>query len=114
MSPEKNIEASVQGRTVSPGGICEFATPGSLPALSLVIFGASGDLTARKLIPAFYSLYLTGSLPEKFTIVGTSRTVYSHEEFREKLKGDILKQGKHDLEGWEEFAAGIFYQPFLP
>jgi len=79
----------------------------------LVIFGASGDLTARKLIPAFYSLHRTGSLPGNFTIVGTSRTRYSHEEFREKLKKDILGQGEQDLAGWEEFAAGIFYQPVV-
>jgi len=111
MSPEKSIEAPVLGQSTSPGAICEFVAPGSLPSCSLVIFGASGDLTARKLIPAFYSLHQTGSLPGSFTIVGTGRTRYSHEEFREKLKTDILKQGKHDLADWGEFGAGIFYQP---
>ena len=113
MPPTDPSEASVHGQTTSPGGVCEFATPGSLAPCTLVIFGASGDLTARKLIPAFYSLYLTKSLPEPFAVVGCSRTQLSHAEFREKMKQAIAKEGKHDLAAWEGFAAKLFYQTVI-
>jgi len=103
-------EATIKGKTSEPGTSCEFASPGSLPPCTLVIFGASGDLTARKLIPAFYSLHLTDSLPECFAIVGSSRTRMTNEEFREKLKQDIAEEGKVDLEDWQGFAAKLFYQ----
>jgi len=111
MSPQDTFETSVKGKTTDPGGVCEFASPASLPSCTLIIFGASGDLTARKLIPAFYSLHLTDSLPESFAIVGTSRTRLTHEEFREKLKQDIAKEGQMNLSAWQEFAAKLFYQP---
>ena len=51
----------------------------------LVIFGASGDLTARKLIPALLHLYKDGHLPKRFAILGTSRSNYSDEDFRNKV-----------------------------
>ena len=111
MTPTDPLEASVHGKTTEPGGSCEFASPGSLPPCTLVIFGASGDLTARKLIPAFYNLHLTDSLPEYFAIVGSSRTRMTHEEFREKLRQGIAKEGQMDLGTWHEFAAKLFYQP---
>jgi glucose-6-phosphate 1-dehydrogenase len=79
----------------------------------LVIFGASGDLTARKLIPAFYSLYLTDSLPEPFAVVGCSRTDLSHEKFREKLKQAVNREGEIDLSRWDGFAEKLFYQPVV-
>ena len=50
-----------------------------------VIFGASGDLTARKLIPAFYHLHVGGYLPENFALLGVSRTELSDEDFRQKV-----------------------------
>lgn len=55
----------------------------------LVIFGASGDLTYRKLIPAIYNLYKQKLLPEKFAVLGASRTKFSDEKFREKMKEGI-------------------------
>jgi glucose-6-phosphate 1-dehydrogenase len=111
MTPTDPLEASVHGKTTEPGGSCEFASPESLPPCTLVIFGASGDLTARKLIPAFYNLHLTDSLPEYFAIVGSSRTRMTHEEFREKLRQGIAQEGQMDLGAWHEFAAKLFYQP---
>jgi glucose-6-phosphate 1-dehydrogenase len=110
MSPQDSPEASVHGQTTSPGGTCEFVTPGSLSPCTLVIFGASGDLTARKLIPAFYSLYLTGSLPEPFAVVGCSRTEFSHDAFRESQKQAIARESKIDLSRWDKFAVKLFYQ----
>jgi glucose-6-phosphate 1-dehydrogenase len=58
--------------------------------LILVIFGASGDLTYRKLIPALYSLKIQKLLPDKFEVVGIGRSVLSIEDFRRKLKEGII------------------------
>ncbi len=55
----------------------------------LVIFGASGDLTYRKLIPSLYDLYNQDMLAEKFIILGVSRTDYSSEKFRERIEKGI-------------------------
>jgi len=57
--------------------------------LIFVIFGASGDLTRRKLVPALYSLFVQKLLPEKFLLLGVSRTPYSDAEFRESMKAAI-------------------------
>jgi len=57
----------------------------------LVIFGASGDLTKRKLIPALYSLEVLGLLPEKFAIIGVSRSDMNDEIFRDVIKNGLLK-----------------------
>ena len=57
----------------------------------LVIFGASGDLTYRKLIPAVYDLYKQKLIPEKFAVLGVSRTKFSDDKFREKMKDGIKK-----------------------
>ena len=58
--------------------------------LALIIFGASGDLTYRKLIPAVYSLKVQGLLPEKFEIIGVSRSKMSDIDFRKKIKEGII------------------------
>ena len=60
----------------------------------LVIFGASGDLTRRKLIPAVFDLYMQKSLPENFAVLGVSRTRLSDESFRTKMK-EGLKEFSH-------------------
>ena len=83
---------------------------GPLDPCTIVIFGASGDLTARKLVPALYNLYLHDGLPKPFVIVGASRTSMSHEEFRERLKASYAATEKADLARWEEFAANLYYQ----
>jgi glucose-6-phosphate 1-dehydrogenase len=57
----------------------------------LVIFGASGDLTYRKLIPAVYDLFVQNLLPEKFAVLGVSRTELSDNKFKEKMKDGIKK-----------------------
>lgn len=81
----------------------------------LVIFGASGDLTQRKLIPALYEMSRGGKhvrLPERFAVVGVSRTPMSDEEFREKLAEGVEEHVKSfDRASWDAFAAKVFYQP---
>ncbi len=58
--------------------------------LILVIFGASGDLASRKLIPALFSLKLQDLLPDRYSIFGVGRTKMSTEEFREKMNSAIV------------------------
>lgn len=79
--------------------------------VTIVIFGASGDLTQRKLIPALYNLYLKARLPDDFRIVGVSRTEFSHVEFREKMQDSTqeFSEKSYDEENWSQFAEHIFY-----
>ena len=53
---------------------------------TIVIFGASGDLTSRKLVPALYESFCKGRLPETTRIVGISRSPYSDDDWRERLR----------------------------
>ena len=80
---------------------------------TIVIFGASGDLTSRKLIPALYRLHAKDRLPEGSRIVGVSRSPYEHEQWRNSLKETTSNfLGSHfDAQRWESFAESIFYQP---
>jgi glucose-6-phosphate 1-dehydrogenase len=82
-------------------------------AHTIVIFGASGDLTSRKLIPALYELYRKKRLPEKTRVVGFSRTEFSNEAWRDKLQQTTATfvGDKFDESLWREFAASIFYHP---
>ena len=57
----------------------------------LVIFGASGDLTGRKLLPALFELFIGDMLPEHFAILGAARTGYTDEEFRAEQRKHILE-----------------------
>ena len=88
----------------------ECVVMGPLDPCAIVIFGASGDLTARKLVPALYNLFLNEGLPSPFVIVGTSRTELTHEEFREKLKTSYGATENSDLSRWDEFAGNLYYK----
>ena len=80
---------------------------------TIVIFGASGDLTARKLVPALFNNYKKGRLPENTKIIGTARSPFSDDEFREKMKQSIQKfsPASFDDKKWQVFAKSIYYQP---
>jgi glucose-6-phosphate 1-dehydrogenase len=73
----------------------------------VIIFGASGDLTKRKLIPAIYELYSDHLLPECFAVLGASRTVFSDEEFRKRMQ-EFLPKNKIQTTA---FLNQLFYQP---
>lgn len=73
----------------------------------VVIFGASGDLTKRKLIPALYHLWDTGQAPDNLAILGISRTSYSDSDYRDKLLGFV--DGVYDEGKWAEFSTRIHY-----
>ncbi|MEA5623671.1 glucose-6-phosphate dehydrogenase [Nostoc sp. UHCC 0251] len=79
----------------------------------IVIFGASGDLTWRKLVPALYKLRRERRIPPETTIVGVARREWSHEYFREQMqKGMEEAHPDVDLgELWQDFSQGLFYSP---
>jgi glucose-6-phosphate 1-dehydrogenase len=77
----------------------------------LIIFGASGDLTARMLIPALYNLALDRRLPPRFAVVGFARTEWTDERFREEARKGVEEHSRRPLDPdvWDSFAAGLFY-----
>ena len=82
--------------------------------LIIVIFGASGDLTSRKLIPAIFSLKTQKLMPEKYAIFGAGRTKLSNEEFRAKMSEAILKYSEEkvtDNDLINDFVKDLYYHP---
>lgn len=77
---------------------------------AIVIFGASGDLTERKLVPALFELFRSEGLGERFVILGAARTEMSDEAFRDKVRCGV---GAAPDEEWEPFARRLFYQPVV-
>ena len=77
----------------------------------LVIFGASGDLTSKKLMPALYSLAFRGLLPERFGIVGAARSEETDDAFRERMKQAVSEHARDPFkqEVWDELAKGLRY-----
>ena len=77
----------------------------------LVIFGASGDLTKRKLFPALYSLAFRRLLPERFAVVGTARTDETDEDFKERMKEAVQEFGRDEFRDdvWDTLADGMRY-----
>ncbi len=78
---------------------------------TIVIFGASGDLTHRKLIPSLYDLFRKGRLPERFRIVGVARSEYTNEAFRSYVESGVKEFAKstYDPDTWQNFAPLIEY-----
>ena len=77
----------------------------------LVIFGASGDLTHRKLVPALFELFLQRRLPSEFAVLGCARRPWSDEEFRSKMAAAMGDKVSENPQAWEQFSAGMFYEP---
>lgn len=75
----------------------------------IVIFGASGDLTARKLMPSLFRMFRKGYLPEKVAILGCARTALGNEEFRETMRSKCCS-GQDNDEPWSLFADKLYYQ----
>ena len=78
---------------------------------TIVIMGANGDLTKRKLMPALFNLRHKGKLEQDFRIVGFSRTEYSDDEFRELMWKDGRELGvlPDRRDEWDEFARNLTY-----
>ena len=85
----------------------------SAPPVSIVIFGASGDLTQRKLIPALYSLACDGLMSDATRVIGVGRTEFEDEDFRKRLREGVDSYARLKPEGfckdWEKFANKLSY-----
>jgi glucose-6-phosphate 1-dehydrogenase len=119
---DTDVEASGPGAVDESDGTLPAATEGNplsqglrqgrvpLPCV-VVIFGATGDLTKRKLMPALYALAADGLLPPGFSIVGAGRTEQSTEEFRTQMREAVEHFGRVPLreDVWQVFADGLRY-----
>ena len=78
---------------------------------TLVIFGGSGDLARRKLVPALYNLFLDGTLPSNFAVLGIGRKSLSDEDFRASTREGIIAYSRQRLadQPWAEFERHLFY-----
>jgi len=81
-----------------------------LDPCTIIIVGASGDLTARKLVPALFNLYVNEGLPNPFLVVGCSRTEMSDHGFRTKMKESLETVDGLDQAKWETFAKCLYYR----
>lgn len=79
--------------------------------MTIIIFGASGDLTARKLIPGLYNNFRKRRLPERTSLIGFARKPYTDETFRQKMKEavTIFAPDDHREDEWRGFASRLFY-----
>lgn len=78
---------------------------------SIVIFGASGDLTQRKLVPSLFNLSRKGRMPKQFRIIGYGNTAFSDEKFREHLEEGVKQFASYEFkaEEWASFAPNLVY-----
>ncbi len=87
-------------------------TPRTHPdACVVVIFGASGDLASKKLLPALHNLQVEGLIPDQTALLGTARTEFTDEQFASDTRRDLEENSriKPTDESWETFASDIFY-----
>jgi len=75
----------------------------------IVLFGASGDLAKRKLLPGMFHLMRVGLMPERFRIIGAARKPLGDEEFRELARESVAGSGRHgeEPEDWERFSGSL-------
>ena len=78
---------------------------------TLVIFGGSGDLACRRLIPALYNLLLDGLLPSNYAVIGLGRKSMTDEEFRATVREGVLTHSRQALaeDKWKDFAQHLFF-----
>ena len=82
-----------------------------IPPQCLVIFGATGDLTHRKLVPALFELFKQRRLPSEFAILGCARRKWSDDYFRQKMYEAMSIKVKESPDEWKKFAQYLFYEP---
>src|SRR5215468_12445661 len=78
---------------------------------TLVIFGGSGDLARRRLIPALYNLLLDGLLPPNYAVIGLGRSLMTDEVFRATVRDGVVAHSRQALaeDKWKDFAPHLFY-----
>ncbi len=107
-----------EGNTIAEGHAPDLGIPAQacvidkpIDPCTVVIFGASGDLTARKLVPSLYNLYRNNGLPTRFAVLGCSRKTWTREDFQAEMERAVKEAGIPDTSKWSEFARALYYQP---
>ena len=82
-----------------------------IPPTVIVIFGASGDLTSRKLVPALFNLSMDHLLPNKFFLIGYGRKAVTDQEFRETLKKSLTAHSRRPVDEkiWNNLEPGVSF-----
>ncbi|MCK5195753.1 MAG: hypothetical protein KAQ71_18210, partial [Desulfobulbaceae bacterium] len=80
----------IDGKVCDLENVCDCLTVTDLDPCIIVIFGASGDLSTRKLMPALFRMWINNSLPDPVTIVGCARTAFKRSEFISRIKKECL------------------------
>jgi glucose-6-phosphate 1-dehydrogenase len=106
----ERVRSDGAGRLINPlrAGLQTERNP---QACAMVIFGVSGDLTSRKLMPALYDLYVSVPLPPGFSIIGISRREWSDDDFRAEMRDAVREHATRPFtdDAWDSFARGLFY-----
>ena len=93
--------------------VCSLDSGGFSPEPAVfVVFGATGDLSHRKIFPALFDLYLGGILPDDLLMVGFARKDLDHKRFREGLRqgcASFARAGAFNEEQWKKFSSRVFY-----
>ena len=97
----------------SPGAVSDAAALRAEDPVTVVIFGASGDLAKRKLIPALYELERGGYLPERYAVIGFSRTPMSDDAYRDAMRGALRERSGDGAgpDGNDRLVQALHYQP---
>ncbi len=103
-------QTTISSTLLPQADACRY-TPPSAPCL-IVIFGASGDLACRKILPSLYRLFLHGLLPRACAVLGCARTKFDDIEFRSHLRHGVEKSGA-DMSRWAEFSERLYYQDIV-
>ncbi len=105
------MPTAVIAETMPQPASCELERP---KPFNFFIFGASGDLAKRKIIPALYQLSVLSLLPEDFLVIGAARSDISTEAFRDKMRQAVMEaagQSAFDESKWEHLANRLYYIP---
>lgn len=101
------LVSTLQDHAAAPRSQCQLDR--ASPPCVVVVFGATGDLTSRKLFPSLYDLHCLGSLDPRACIVGVGRSPMDHQTFRHRMREALEQAGVEQLDPWEELAPRLFY-----
>ena len=99
----------VDGKVCDLENVCDCLTVTDLDPCIIVIFGASGDLSTRKLMPALFRMWINNSLPDPVAIVGCARTAFKRSEFISRIKKECLICASVSEAQWQEFSSRLYY-----
>src|SRR5262249_41952156 len=107
-----DFESNAESQVLASYGVeTQTTNPPSEPCV-MIIFGASGDLTKRLLVPALYNLACDGLLAENFAMIGSARSEMTNEAFREQMSAYIKKfhtRQEFDQEVWDKLVSRFYY-----